>query len=174
MSSLKNCGEAAVVIPEWQSSDLSSVRMRGGTSDERHDCPFMAWAGHHNCAGHAAADLYIGWNDIDVDTHGNTLREPNPFEGRVYIREHLRTVRVVAVGDAAADAVNVPLERWSAAHQVDRRLFTRFDERDFCLLEIAFNSVRVAVDQGHGFASDSHILPNDQRQISDVSIHRST
>ena len=109
-----------MVISEGQSSDLSSARLREGTPDERHDCPFMAWGRHHNCAGHAAADLYIGWNDIDVDAHGNTLREPNPFEGRVYIREQLRTVRVVAVGDAAADAVNVPFERWSAAHQVDR------------------------------------------------------
>ena len=74
-------------------------------------------------AGHARADQYTVGHVVDMNAHRDPLGEPDPLESRIGIEEEFGTAGVVAIGDAASDALRMSAQSRAVAEQINPRLF---------------------------------------------------
>ena len=81
-------------------------------------------------AGHARADQHAFGHIIDMNAHWDPLSEPDPLEGRIGIGQKLGAGGIVAIGDAAADALDMAAQGLTTANRIDIDVATRFDDRD--------------------------------------------
>src|SRR5882724_1119513 len=122
--------------------------------DERYEGPFARGVRGDHSTGHACANAYALRNIIDLNPDRNALGEPNPLEGRIDVRQELWAIRIVSIGDAATNAVNMPPQFGSAAHQMYLDRIPWLDHAELGLFEIAFYAIGVAIDEG------DHLGPN--------------
>src|SRR5712691_8881337 len=61
-------------------------------------------------AGHARAGQYTLGHIIDMNAHWDPLSEPDPLESWIGIDEEFGAVGIVAIGDAAGDALHMPAQ----------------------------------------------------------------
>jgi len=54
-----------------------------------------------------------------MNAHRDALGEPHPLKGWIGIGEQLGASGIVAISDAAADALDMAAQRLTAAHQID-------------------------------------------------------
>jgi len=110
------------------------LSLQGSLSAQcREDRPWPRRRLDNDGAGHARADQHTFGNLIDMDAYRDTLGEPDPLEGR--IGKELGAGRIVAIGDAAAYALDMAAQRRAAAHQINLGLFSRLYGRDFGFFE---------------------------------------
>ena len=73
---------------------------------------------------------------IDVDTHGDSLREPHPGEDRIDRGDALPVRLCVCDVDLACDAIDMAMHNRAVAHQLALGRITHADRCDAGLLEI--------------------------------------
>ena len=61
----------------------------------------------HDGGGHARTDQHPLGHIVDMDSHRDALGEPDPLESRVGIDEELGAGEIVAIGNAAGDALDM-------------------------------------------------------------------
>ena len=78
---------------------------------------------------HARADQHTVGHLIDMNAHRDPLGEPDPFEGRIRIDEELGAGEIVAIGNAAGDALDMTAQRRRSTQQINLGLLDRKSTR---------------------------------------------
>jgi len=101
---------------------------------------------------------------IQADAHRHPLRQADPREGRIDVRQQFETGGTVLLRDTPAEAVDHPFKRLvRIGHQGDDCAVPCFYVGDSGLLEIAVHPVTVDIDQrqgwlvGNGLAAEPQI-----------------
>ena len=97
-----------------------------------------------------------------MDTHRDALGKPDPFEGRVGIDEELGAGKIIAISNAARDALDMTAQCGRAVQKINLGLFTRLYGRHFGFLKKSRYPIGVAVDQCHDLGADRGVLPDNQ------------
>src|SRR5216684_336787 len=107
-----------------------------------------------------------------MDAHWDALGEPDPLEGRVGIDEELGSGEIVAIGDAAGDALDMPAQCRAAVEEINFGRYSGMHWGDLGFLEIRRNPIGVAVDQRHDLCADRSVLTDFEGEISDKPVDR--
>src|SRR5215472_10248458 len=70
---------------------------------------------------------------VEGDSHRHALRQAHPAEGRVDIGEKIAAPLAFAIGDAAGDALDMPVDECALAHEVHPRRRPDLDARQLGL-----------------------------------------
>ena len=94
------------------------------------------------------------------------LGQPSPLEGRVHIRQELRTIDVISIGDTLADAFDMAAQGRLPAHELNLDRIAQPYEWKLCLFEITFNtigvpatdaSIRMIIDESSAISTRSEL-----------------
>ena len=86
--------------------------------------------------------------EFDRDAHGDALRQAYPAEGRIDVRQQIRALGALAIGDAAGDTLDVAMDSPALTHQPHGDEVSYMDARQLRLLEIAVHIERIRVRPG--------------------------
>ena len=105
-----------------------------------------------------------------MNAHRDPLSEPDPLESRIGIYEEFGAAGIVAIGDAAGDALHMSAQCSAAVEQIDFGLFSETYSGDLRFLEIPRNPVGVAVDQRHDLGADGGVLTDFEGEVGDKPV----
>ena len=107
-----------------------------------------------------------------MNAHGDALGEADPLEGRIGIDEEFGTAGVVAIGDTAGDALDMPAQCRAAVEEINFGRYFGMHGRYLGLLEVRRNPIGVAVDQRHDLCADRSVLTDFEGEIRDEPVDR--
>src|SRR5215469_17765865 len=116
MPPLERFDDRAVLISANRSNRGSSVRASRGCLLEglwlpsvqcSEDCPLTRRRLDDNGAGHARADQDAFGHIIDMNAYWDPLGKPDPLKSRIGIGKQFGPCGIVAIGNAAADALDM-------------------------------------------------------------------
>ena len=108
---------------------------------------------------------------VDVDSHGDALRQAHPREHRVDLWQALRIRRGVRVGDAAVDAFDVAchFQVW-IAHERGTGAGACANVAQARLFEVTGDPIRIGVDHAHLPLPGVGVVAGADGQVGHVAI----
>src|SRR6266704_6709878 len=109
-------------------------------------CRSLLAANNGNAAGHSCDERHILRDLVDSDPHRNALRETNPGEYRIDVRQALCAACGVRGTDAARDALDPAPDRSFIAKQYRLDVVSGMDVGELSFLEIRVDPIGIFVD----------------------------
>src|SRR5581483_256665 len=109
---------------------------------------------------------------VELDAHGNALRQPHPAEGRIDESQQLAAGAAVLILDTVSDTLDVSRQHACITDQFDRRLFADMDALQLGFLEITLDAERVGADQRKHSRTGIDVAPGQEIEIGDDAVDR--
>ena len=137
-------------------------------------CRSLLAANNGNAAGHSCDERHILRDLVDPDPHRNALRETNPGEYRIDVRQALRAACGVRGTDAARDALNPAANRGFISKQYRLDAVSDMDVGELRFLELGVDPIGIFVDHRDAWRAGTRIVAHPHQKVRDVTIDRRT